>query len=137
MYRQPRGFTAVVGYHIHLLLQKTSLEKVWGFGPNTVVLLTKQGLRTAYDFAIRSEACAEKLRGKIGRELWGELRGEMVYLVTTEEKSAQFTISKCKTVTAPSAEREFVLAKLIRNVESAFIKLRCHELRTRSLVVLA
>lgn len=134
-YRKPRGFTAVAGYHIHLLLQKTPLEKVWGFGPNTVPLLTKLGLRTAYDFTIRPEAWAEKLLGKIGRELWGELRGEMVYLVTTEEKSAQFTISKCKTFTAPSAEREFVLAKLIRNVESAFIKLRRHQLRARSLVV--
>ncbi|MCX6996505.1 MAG: DNA polymerase IV [Kiritimatiellaeota bacterium] len=134
-YRKPHGFMAVAGYHIHLLLQKTPLAKVWGFGPNTVALLTKQGLRTAYDFASRPEAWADKLLGKLGRELWGELRGVAVYPVTTEEKSARFSISKCKTFTAPSAERDFVLAKLIRNVESAFIKLRRHELRARTLVV--
>ena len=134
-YRKPRGLTAVAGYHIHLLLQKTPLEKVWGFGPNTVALLTKLGLRTAYDFAIRSKAWAEKLLGKIGRELWGELRGEAVYPVTTEEKSMYFTVSKCKTFTAPSAEREFVLAKLLRNLESGCIKLRRHQLRARSLLV--
>jgi DNA polymerase-4/DNA polymerase V len=134
-YRKPCGFTAVAGYHIHLLLQKTPLEKVWGFGPNTVALLTKLGLRTAYDFAVRSEAWAEKLLGKVGRELWGELRGEAVYPVTTEEKSTYFTVSKCKTFTAPSADREFVLAKLLRNLESGCIKLRRHELRARSLLI--
>ena len=134
-YRNPRGFTAVAGYHIHLLQQKTPLEKVWGFGPNTVALLTKLGLRTAYDFAVRSEAWAEKLLGKIGRELWGELRGEAVYPVTTEEKSTYFTVSKCKTFTAPSADREFVLAKLLRNLESGCIKLRRHQIRARSLLV--
>jgi nucleotidyltransferase/DNA polymerase involved in DNA repair len=135
-YRKPRGFTAVAGYHIHLLLQKTPLEKVWGFGPNTVAFLTKLGLRTAYDFAVRSESWAEKLLGKIGRELWGELRGEVVYPVTTEEKSTYITVSKCKTFTSPSADREFVLAKLLRNLESSCIKLRRHQLRAQSLVVL-
>ena len=134
-YRKPRGFTAVAGFNIHLLLQKTPLEKVWGVGPNTVAYLTKLGLRTAYDFTIRPEPWAVKLLGKIGRELWHELRGESVYPVVTEEKSAQFSVSKCKTFTAPSADRNFVLAKLIRNVESACIKLRRHQLRARSLVV--
>jgi hypothetical protein len=101
-----------------------------------VALLTKLGLRTAYDFAVRSEAWAEKLLGKIGRELWGELRGEAVYPVTTEEKSTYFTISKRKAFTSPSADREFVLAKLLRNLESGCIKLRRHQLRARSLAVM-
>ena len=94
-----------------------------------MALLTKLGLRTDFDFAILPKAWAEKLLGKIGRKLWSELRGEMVHPVTTEEKSAQFTISTDKTFTAPSAECEFVLAKLIRNVESAFIKLRRRSMR--------
>jgi DNA polymerase-4/DNA polymerase V len=134
-FRKPRGFTAVAGYHVHLLLQKTPLEKVWGFGPNTVALLTKLGLRSAYDFTLRPEPWADKLLGKPGREMWHELRGEAVWPLVTEEKSAQFTISKCKTFTAPSSDREFVLAKLIRNLESACIKLRGYQLRAKSLVV--
>lgn len=134
-FRKPDGFTAVPGYQIHLLLQKTPLEEVWGFGPNTVNLLQKHGLKTAYDFVMKPEAWAGKLLGKIGREIWHELRGESIYPVNPEEKSDYLTISKCKTFAAPSGDREYVYAKLIRNVESACIKLRRHQLRARLICV--
>jgi len=134
-FRKPAGFTAVRGRHIHLFLQRTPLEKVWGFGPNTVHLLTKHGLQTAWDFAAQPEAFAARLLGKIGREIWNELRGNAVYPINTEEKSTYATISKCKTFPLPSNDRNFIYAALIRNLESAFIKLRRHRLRAKTLVV--
>jgi DNA polymerase-4 len=134
-FRKPRGFTAVEGRNIHLFLERIPLDKVWGFGPNTVQLLTKQGLQTALDFVNRPEKWAQRLMGKVGREIWNELRGNSMYPVTTEEKSSYLTISKCKTFTSPSADRDFVYAKLIRNLESAFIKLRRHKLRARVLAI--
>ena len=134
-FRKPDGFTAVAGYHLHLFLQRHALDDVWGFGPNTTSLLQKQGLRTALDFATRTEAWAEKLLGKVGREIWNELRGRAVYPLVTEEKHDYASISKCKTFTAPSADRDFVYARLVRNVESACIKLRRHGLRARHLTV--
>lgn len=130
-FRKPAGFTAVEGRHIHLLLQRTPLEKVWGFGPNTVNLFEKQGLRTAYDFVMRPERWAGRMLGKIGRELWNELRGTAVYTVKTEESAPQATIIKSKTFTPPSTDREFVHAKLVRNLESALMKARRHKLRPR------
>ena len=132
-FRKPDGFTAVAGYHIHLLLARTPLKEVWGFGPNSVALLEKHGLRTALDFVRRPEAWVSSLLHKPGRDIWHELRGESVYPVTTEEKTDYATVSKCKTFTAPSADREFVFAKLVRNIESACIKLRRHKLRARVL----
>lgn len=134
-FRKPDGFTAVAGYHIHLFLQRHTLDDVWGFGPNTASLLQKQGLRTALDFATRTENWAGIVLGKIGREIWNELRGRAVYPLVTEEKHDYATISKCKTFTAPSADRDFVYARLVRNVESACIKLRRHRLRARRLTV--
>ena len=128
-FRKPDGFTAVAGYHIHLFLQRHDLDDVWGFGPNTTRLLQKQGLRTALDYVRRPEAWAARLLGKIGREIWNELRGTSMYPVNPEEKTTYATVSKCKTFTAPSADRDFVYAKLVRNVESALIKLRRHRLR--------
>lgn len=134
-FRKPAGFTAVAGHHIHLLLRRRELADVWGFGPNTVALLQKHGLRTPYDFVTKPERWAERLMGKIGRELWHELRGDTVYAVEPGERPAQASVSKCKTFTSPSSDREFVHAKLLRNLESAFIKLRRHRLRARLLAV--
>ena len=132
-FRKPAGFTAVEGRHIHILLQRTPLEKVWGFGPNTVEMLEKLGLRTAYDFVARTERWADQLMGKVGRELWNELRGKAVYEVQTEEAAPQATIIKSKTFTPPSRDGSFVFAKLVRNVESAFMKARRHRLRPRAI----
>jgi DNA polymerase IV len=136
-YRKPAGFTIVEsGEAIHDFLRKTSLEKVWGFGPNTVQLLAKQGLTCANDFIARPVEWAERLLGKIGRELWHELRGEPAYPVATEAKSPTCSISKCKTFTSVSSDPEFIWAKLVRNVESALIKARRHRLRAGGVAII-
>jgi DNA polymerase-4/DNA polymerase V len=134
-YRKPRGFTAVRGRHIHLFLQRIPLKEVWGFGPNTVQLLHKHGLQTAYDFIGRPEKWVGKLLGKPGREIWHELRGVNLLPVTPSPKPAHVSIGKGKTFTTPSADRDFVYAKLVRNVESAFIRLRRHRQRTREIYI--
>lgn len=134
-FRKPAGFTAVAGMHLHLFLQRIPLEDVWGFGSNTVQLLKKHGLKTAYDFVLKPEAWARKILGKPGHEIWQELRGQMVWPVTTEEKSSYASISKCKTFSEPSADRDYICARLVRNMESAFIKARRHKLRAREITV--
>lgn len=134
-FRKPRGFTAVAGHHIHLFLQRIPLEDVWGFGRNTTQLLQKHGIKTAFDFAMRPEQWADRRLGKVGRDIWTELRGGCVAPVTPEEKSTYATISKCKTFTAPSDDRDFVYAKLVRNMESAFIKLRRYDLCAREVIL--
>lgn len=123
-FKKPNGTTAVSGRHVHLLLERTPLEKVWGFGPNTVALLSKHGLKTALDFVRRPESFASKLLGKIGSELWGELRGEYLYKISNKAKNRQASISKTKTFTPPSSNRDIVWARALRNLESACIKLR-------------
>jgi len=134
-FRKPAGFTAVPGNYIHLLLPRIPLESVWGIGPNGVNLLQKFGLHTAYDLALRPEPWVAKLLHKPGRELWTELRGHSVWKVTAEEKTTYATILKSKTFTPPSTDRAFVFAKLVRNVESAFMKARRYRLRPRVLGV--
>ncbi|HMP89937.1 MAG TPA: DNA polymerase IV [Kiritimatiellia bacterium] len=134
-HHKPNGLTAIAGHRIHEFLQRIPIEEVWGFGPNISAFLRKQGIITAFDFTSMSEAWAAKKLGKIGREIWGELRGNAIYPIVTEEKNDYATIGKCKTFTAPSSDREFVYAKLVRNVESAFIKVRRHRLRARLIYV--
>jgi DNA polymerase-4 len=134
-YRKPHGITVVRGRHIHLFLKRIPLNEVWGFGPNTVQLLRKHGLETAYDFVQRPEKWAHKLLGKPGLEIWHELRGVNLLPVTPNPKPANVCIGKGKTFTTPSPDKAFVYAKLVRNVESAFIKLRRHKQRTKEIHV--
>lgn len=135
-YRKPNGLTAVPGRNIHLLLGKTKLRQVWGFGPNTVALLEKHGLKTALDFVEKDESFAEDLLGKNGVDLWNELRGEYFYPVTTEAEHKQASISKFKTFTPPSDKRDIVFARLVRNLESACIKARRHGLAARRVITI-
>ncbi len=133
--KKPDGFFVLRARELHEFLPRVPLERVCGFGPNTAALLEKQGIRNVWDYVSRPEAWAAKLLGKIGIELWHELRGEPVYPVVTAEKDDYASISKTKTFTPPSSEKDFVKAQLVRNLESAFIKLRRHRLRVRVMCV--
>lgn len=134
-HKKPRGFTAVPGYKLHLFLKEIPVEEVCGIGPNTTALLNKRGVFTVYDYVAKSESWAKQLWGKIGIELWKELRGEMVYPINSEEKTSYDSITKSKTFTPPSEDYDYLKAQLFRNTESAFIKLRRYHLRAKRLVV--
>ena len=134
-FRKPRGFTAVPGRYMHLLLERTPLETVWGFGNSTQHLLRARGVHNAYDYVMRPQAWANKLLGKPGREIWSELRGDSVWPVTDEEKTTFDSMMKSKTFTPASNDPDLVYAKLLRNAESVFKKARRYELRARTLSV--
>ncbi len=133
--KKPDGFFVLRASELHLFLPKVALERVCGFGPNTVALLEKQGIRSVWDYVMRPEAWAQRLLGKIGVELWHELRGEAVYPIVMQEKDDYASISKTKTFTPPSSEKDFVKAQLVRNLESAFIKMRRHKLRAKKVCI--
>lgn len=134
-FRKPHGLTAVKGRHIHFLLRATPLHRVWGFGPNTTSLLKKHGLKTALDFIQQPLAWVEDLLGKVGHDIWMELRGEMMSRVDPTPHDHQLSIGKTKTFTPPSSCREYVKARAIRNLESACIKARRLGLAARKLVL--
>lgn len=132
---KPSGFTRLYGYELHHFLKRIPTERVCGFGPSSVALLAKNGIFTVFDYVMHPEVFAKKLLGKIGAELWHELRGTPVYAIQAEAKNDPASISKTKTFTPPSDERDFVKGQLIRNVESAFIKLRRHQLKAGSISI--
>jgi DNA polymerase-4/DNA polymerase V len=132
---KPNGFLAVPGNELHIFLKGVPLERVCGFGPNTVALLQKYNIRNVLDYVQRPIEFAQKLLGKIGEELWYELRGNAIYPVSTESKHKYLTISKTRTFSPASGKRDIVKAQLMRNLESAFIKLRRHGLACRNLTV--
>jgi DNA polymerase-4/DNA polymerase V len=134
-FHKPNGLTPVAGKHIHIFLQRVPLADVWGLGPNRVQLLQKYGLKTAWDYVCRDPEWIKKLLHKPGLEIWHELRGTMVMPVSTDAWRPVASVSKSKTFSTSSTDRDVVHAKLIRNLESAFIKLRRHQLRAREVTV--
>lgn len=132
---KPDGFLAMPGNRLHEFLPQVKLERVCGFGPNAVSLLQKYNIQNVFDYVKRPQVFAEKLLGKIGVELWLELHGEYVYKITNESKSKYLSISKSKTFMPVSTDRDVVKGQLMRNLESACIKLRRHNLSARMLSV--
>jgi len=134
-FHKPNGLTPVAGKHIHIFLQRVPLADVWGLGPNRVQLLQKYGLKTAWDYVSRDPEWIKKLLHKPGLEIWHELRGTAVMPICTDAWRPAASVSKSKTFSTPSNNREFIYAKLIRNLESAFIKLRRHQMRAGELSI--
>jgi len=125
---KPDGFTAIPGTKIHEFLAGLDVEKLWGIGARTAAYCRQLGIKDSLDLARRDEAWIAKHFTKPHQELWAELNGESVYPVTTEEKSSYYTIGKTRTFTPPSADKSYVFAQLLKNVENACIKARRHKL---------
>jgi len=135
-HKKPAGFVCAKGYDLHHFLKTIPVSEVCGFGPSSVALLAKQRVHTIGDYVQRPKFFAKKLLGKVGEELWHELRGDKVHPIVTEPKEGQASLSKVKTFTPASRDKEFVRAQVLRNLESALIKLRRHRLRTKSLFLM-
>ena len=120
---------------IHEFLKDIPVQEVCGIGPNTTALLAKRGIFTAGDFVTKPENFIKQLLGKVGHELWLELRGEMVYALNTVEKVTYDSVTKSKTFSPPSENCPFVKSQLFRNLESAFIKIRRYHLRAKRIAI--
>ncbi|HVO67502.1 MAG TPA: DNA polymerase IV [Syntrophales bacterium] len=135
-HKKPDGFTAIPGRLIARYLQGLPAGKIWGIGHATTSYLEKMGVQTALEFARLPEKTVRERFTKPGVEIWRELRGEAVYPVLPEEKSTYASISKMKTFAPPTANREYLFAHLLRNLESACIKARRYSLAARKIVPL-
>lgn len=127
-WNKPDGFTYIPGRKIGEYLKKLSVGQVWGIGPNTAGHMHQMGIHTAFDFTQLPWETVEKQFTKPHQELWHELKGEKVYEVTNEEKSSYASISKTKTFTPASTDKDFVFSQLIKNLENACIKARRYNL---------
>jgi len=78
-WQKPSGLTEVPGHSIHLFLKELPVGKVWGIGPQTAALLEKHGMRTALQFARKSEVWVKKLLPKPFYLIWQELNGRWVF----------------------------------------------------------
>jgi len=130
-WKKPSGLTIIPGRNLHLYLSKWPIGKIWGIGANTENYLTKQGIRTSLDFAVKSPEWVKAHLSKPFQEIHRELNGASVYPLTLGEKHDYASISKTRTFTPPSKDKSFVFSQLSKNIENACIKLRRHHLFTK------
>lgn len=134
-WKKPSGLTVIPGRNIHLFLENLPVNKVWGIGPQTTAYLNKLGIKTALEFARKTEEWVKKHLTKPFYEIWQELNGNPVYKIQTQEKNNYQTIQKVKTFTPPSNNRNFVFAQLSKNIENACIKARRYKLAAKSIII--
>lgn len=123
-WKKPSGLTVIPARDAHLYLAKLPVGKLWGIGAQTEAFLAQKGIRSALDLARMDQDWIEENLSKPYRAIWYEIRGEAIFRLETERKTAYKSISKTKTFTPPSSEKEFVFAQLSKNVENACIKTR-------------
>lgn len=134
-YKKPSGFVVIRGRDIQKYLRNLPVDQIWGVGQNTARYMMNLGIYKAGDFINKQREFVERKFTKPHQEIWWELNGELVYKVDTEPKTDYASISKTKTFTPASCERDFVFSQLMRNVENACIKLRRHKLAAKKLVI--
>ena len=132
-WNKPSGLTIISGPEIEKYLKETSVDKVWGIGPQTSAYLNKWGIKTALDFINKDFDFIKRNFTKPHQEIWQELRGDMVYKVNPDQKNTYQSISKTKTFTPPSNDRDYVFSQLSKNTENACIKLRRYKLATKKI----
>src|SRR4051794_12062064 len=130
-WQKPSGLTVIPGRSAHRFLAPLSIDKVWGIGPQTAAFLIQHGMPTALAFARSDQSWVEAHLTKPHREIWHELRGTPVNLVNSEKKTSYKSISKTRTFTPPTKDRELVFSQLSRNIELACGKARMYHLSTR------
>ena len=128
-WKKPDGLTIIPLRDAPAFLSKTPIEKIWGIGPNTAAHLGKYGIKTAQDFAARSEEWVQRFTKPV-KETWAELRGTAALELDVEGRETYQSISKTKTFTPPSKDPRFIFAELSKNIENACIKARRWSLAT-------
>lgn len=133
-HKKPDGLTVIPGRQVHHYLENLPVEEVWGIGHNTAAWCAKLGIRTALDFARKPEDFIKRHFSKPFYEIWQELNGTQVYLVSPEPKTSYKSISKAQTF-SPSGDRLTVYARLSANLEDACFKARRYQLAPQRLIL--
>lgn len=112
------------------LLQKTSIDEIWGIGKNLSATLRKNGILTAYELICQDDLWINKQFGIKGLEMKHELLGEMISPVSNEVKLPK-SIQKTSALAKFSTDKNYLKNSLNYHIHRACVKLRkinakCH-----------
>lgn len=105
------------------LLEKTSIDEIWGIGKNLSIMLRKHGILTAYELISQDDLWLNKQIGINGLEMKHELLGEMVSPVSNEIKLPK-SIQKTSALAKFSSDKNYLKNSLNYHIHRACVKLR-------------
>lgn len=105
------------------LLEKTSIDEIWGIGKNLSIMLRKHGILTAYELVSQDDIWLNKQIGIRGLEMKHELLGEMVSPVSNEVKLPK-SIQKTSALAKFSSDKYYLKNSLNYHIHRACVKLR-------------
>lgn len=105
------------------LLQKTSIDEIWGIGKNLSLMLRKNGVLTAYELVCQDDLWLNKRIGIRGLEMKYELLGEMISPVSDVVKLPK-SIQKTCALARFSSDKDYLKNSLNYHIHRACVKLR-------------
>ena len=105
------------------LLEKTSIDEIWGIGKNLSIMLRKHGILTAYELISQDDLWLNKQIGIHGLEMKHELLGEMVSPVSNEIKLPK-SIQKTSALAKFSSDKNYLKNSLNYHIHRVCVKLR-------------
>ena len=121
---KPNGLTVITASTAPDFLAKTPIEKIWGIGPRTAVLLQKRQVHTALDFATKPLAWVKQHFSKPYEVIWQELNCISVMEIDPMPKTGYSSVQKTRTFPPPTNDKTFLLSQLSKNIEDACAKAR-------------
>ena len=116
------------------LLQKTSIDEIWGIGRNLSQLLRKNGILTAYELISQDDLWLDKQIGIKGLEMKHELLGEMISPVSNEIKLPK-SIQKTSALAKFSSDINYLKNSLNYHIHRACIRLRRLDAKCKSVTL--
>lgn len=108
------------------VLEKTSIDEIWGIGRNITQKLKRNGILLAGEFVSKSDNWLDKLIGINGVELRHELLGEMTSPVSNDKKLPK-SIQNSQAFGIFTSDFNFIKSELNRHIHTSCAKLRSLE----------
>lgn len=112
------------------VLEKTSIDEIWGIGRNLSAMLRKNGILTAYELVRQSDLWLNKQIGIRGLEMKHELLGETISPVSDVVKMPK-SIQNTSAMAKFTSDKEYIKNSLNYHIHRACVRLRkinakCH-----------
>jgi len=143
-YKKPSGVSVVVPdgqpidrarrtFGIEEFLRDRPAPAIPGIGRKRTVHTEQHGWKTAWDIAIAPTPQLIKLFGRPGADLQRELKGELLYKITTEDIDPK-SVSRCRSFRA-TTDRKYAWAHVLHHAEYVVNRMRKRQLACRGISV--